>query len=386
MHAGGGAGERCDVARRVEAQHAGALLGKPQVAIESARSEQWRAAAGGELRHAVRRVLDDTGGIDPHELLRGVLRDPEHPVGPDGNALRRVARKLVVREAVGRARMGRARVKAIDTAVATLERDPEPTVRAAHERDRRSGRGEVIGVLRAVLGDATRGPGRHLRRVDASDEARRVLGEPQIAVGPDGDRLGLAARPRRHEELAEQAAGGGVELADLTGPELGEPDVPVRPGDDSRRVRAERQRRAGARVLHDRAVDRSAPDPVALVLAEPHRPVRPCGDDVGAAAGCDPRRVLEEGRQSGRGRGREDEAAGEYERGDEQARAAHADRRAPGVVRGRRWRDAPSAPKTQDHGAERPVSGHARQWVLPRSALQSGAVMRRILRARRAST
>src|SRR5262249_13568746 len=65
----------------------------------------------------------------------------------------------------------------------------------------------------------------------APDLAGAVLGEPEVAIRPDGQtkRPALAVR---QGELGEGAAWG--DTPDLAGTGLGEPEVAIRPGDDTK--------------------------------------------------------------------------------------------------------------------------------------------------------
>ena len=171
------------------------------------------------------------------------------------------------------------------------KRDPQRAVGAGDEIGRRVH--DVAVELYRILGDRV-GSG-----IEPSDPSPRVLGEPDRAVGPDGDPVGTGAGCRRRV-FADELAGGRVELADRARAVLGEIQVTVRSGDDPGRVRPGLQPVAGARVLRHASIGRDPPDCVRVALGEPHRSVRALRDPVRRSTAGDGRAVLRDRGSRGR--------------------------------------------------------------------------------------
>src|SRR5690242_1351566 len=96
----------------------------------------------------------------------------------------------------------------------------EPKVAVRPGRDPEDWAGEA----RGELGDGA-------RRGDAADPAGLVA-EPEVAVGPGGDQIGLAAGQEARREHGNDARG--RDPADRVAALLGEPEVAVGPGRDAK--------------------------------------------------------------------------------------------------------------------------------------------------------
>src|SRR5262249_26729283 len=112
-----------------------------------------------------------------------------------------------------------------------------------------------------------------LRQVQPADPAAHGLGEPDVAVRPDGDAPGRCSGRDARGELSERARGG--EAADPASTELGEPEVAVRPGRDLLGATTD--------VGGDLGEDARGGDPAdqaKIRYGEPEVAVRPGGDPV----------------------------------------------------------------------------------------------------------
>ncbi len=112
------------------------------------------------------------------------------------------------------------------------------------------------------------GPSPHL-----PDVVAKILGEPEVAIGPRRDVCRVAAR-RRDRKLGKFVLGSGADAPDLVATEFGEPEVAIGPYRDAERLAV--RRREGK--LADGPCRGDAPDLVASPFGEPEVAIRPRRD------------------------------------------------------------------------------------------------------------